>query len=142
MATHYVLKRGRYWEEWESYRDARRRPRKRFIKYWGQRDPRDWPSVPRPQVDDRFDWDKALREEEVRLNQENDAYEMFRELQSIIFKEETGLDLPANPLGAPVPVDKEPAFAEAAVAAPDAVSGGESAESGSTEPSIDTSTVA
>lgn len=103
MATHYVHKLGLYWEEWESYRDERGRPRKRFIKYWGRRDPRRrWGGVGpvRP-----INWDKIEQAQLVEVKQEENAHQMFRTLQGIVFKEETGLDLPHG-VSDPVPIEK------------------------------------
>lgn len=35
--SHFVLKRGRYWEEWDNV--PGQRGKKRFVKYWGRRSP-------------------------------------------------------------------------------------------------------
>lgn len=117
MPTHFVCKRG-YWEEYESYRDERGRPRKRFVKYWGKRDPRRrWGGLG-PIETDGVDWNKLAEDELVRMAQEENAYEMFRELQSMAFKEETGLDLPHSPPGDPVPIDKPPSNIDLGSTAP------------------------
>src|SRR4051812_39819317 len=51
--SHYVLKRGKYWEEYESYRDERGRPRKRFLRYLGILGDIDWKATLQGDPEDR-----------------------------------------------------------------------------------------
>jgi hypothetical protein len=71
--AHAVLKRGRYWEVYESYRDERGRPRKRFLKYLG-RYSIDWRATFASDLHG-VDWDAIEREECERQDSEKAAYD-------------------------------------------------------------------
>ncbi len=108
MATHYVHKLGLYWEEWESYRDERGRPRKRFVKYWGKRDPRrSWGGLG-PVQKDGVDWAKIEREEIARQEVDEIVQHWRTEFQREQFKAATGLDLPDGPTDPTVAIEKPP----------------------------------
>jgi hypothetical protein len=59
--VHMVLKKGRYWELHESYRDVRGRPRKRFLRYLG-RYSASWKESCAPELDG-IDWAEIERQE-------------------------------------------------------------------------------
>jgi hypothetical protein len=51
--SHVVVKKGRYAELYESYRDERGRPRKRFLKYLGKLGEIDWEATLQGDPEDR-----------------------------------------------------------------------------------------
>jgi hypothetical protein len=117
MPTHYVCKRG-YWEEYESYRDERGRPRQRFIKYWGKRDPRRrWGGVG-PAYG--LDWEKIGQDELERMRKAEVKHYIDREVQAVLFQENTGLKMPGGPPVIPGeaygPKEKPPSIEPAPVA--------------------------
>jgi hypothetical protein len=69
--AHMVLKKGRYWELQESYRDARGRPRKRFLKYLGLYSI-DWRATFASDLHG-VDWDAIERQELARIEAEEKA---------------------------------------------------------------------
>jgi hypothetical protein len=69
--AHMVLKKGRYWELQESYRDARGRPRKRLLKYLGVYSV-DWRATFASELHG-LDWDAIERQECERLDREEAA---------------------------------------------------------------------
>jgi hypothetical protein len=69
--AHMVLKKGRYWELHESYRDDRGRPRKRFLRYLG-RYSIDWKETLAKELDG-VDWVAIERQECERIDREKAA---------------------------------------------------------------------
>ena len=72
--AHMVLKKGRYWELHESYRDERGRPRKRFLRYLGRYSPA-WKETCAPLLDG-VDWAEIERQECERIDREKAAYDV------------------------------------------------------------------
>ena len=97
-----VLKKGRYWELQESYRDERGRPRKRFLRYLGVLGQIDWKATFAP--GDGVDWHAIEQQELARMKEHDDAYEQKLKDQRDAFKASTGLEPRAGPVD-PVPVE-------------------------------------
>jgi hypothetical protein len=121
-----VLKKGRYWELHESYRDERGRPRKRFLRYVGRYSP-EWKETRAPELDG-VDWAEIERQECELMDREKAAYDA----KLAALNEQYGLRV--GPVD-PVPV--EPSRATA-VEASEPEQGAEKEEAA--EPSTDTST--
>lgn len=115
MAQHMVLKKGRYWELQESYRDDRGRPRKRFVRYLGVLGHIDWKATFAP--GDGIDWHAIEQQQLARVKEQEDAHAQKLKEQREAFKAATGLELPVGPVD-PVPV--EHAHAQPSVPEPSA----------------------
>lgn len=98
-----VVKKGRYAELHENV--PGKRGKKRFLRYLGILGRIDWSRM----NGDGVDWYAIEQAELTRIKQDELAHDMYRDLQKLMFKEETGLDLPVNGSSDPVPVEKAPA---------------------------------
>jgi hypothetical protein len=98
--SHVVMKKGKYAELYESYRDERGRPRKRFLKYLGKFGDIDWKATLQGDPDDR-----AMAAAER-------AAERAGALESRPERQPTALPqgLRSGPVD-PVPIEKAPASA-------------------------------
>jgi hypothetical protein len=103
--AHMVLKKGKYWELHESYRDERGRPRKRFLRYLGCYSAQ-WKET-RSVEFDGVDWAKIERMECERLDREKAAYDA----KLAALNEQYGLRV--GPVD-PTPVEKQSPAASAA----------------------------
>ena len=91
--AHAILKHGRYWEVYESYRDERGRPRKRFLKYLGRYSV-DWRATFVSELNG-VDWDAIERQECERQDKEEAA----RQAKLADLNQQYGLTLgPADPV--------------------------------------------
>lgn len=124
--AHMVLKKGRYWELHESYRDERGRPRKRFLKYLG-RYSQEWKETHAPLLDG-VDWAEIERQECERVDREDAA----REAKLAALNAQYGLRV--GPVD-PTPVEKESPAAPAS-SEPEQSAGEEEAAEPSTGTSI------
>jgi hypothetical protein len=109
--AHMVIKKGRYAELHENV--PGKRGKKRFVRYLGILGRIDWSRM----NGDGVDWYAIEQAELTRIKQDELAHEMYRDLQNLVFKEETGLDLPVGPVD-PVPIEITPSASHAAPASP------------------------